>query len=146
MADLVFMIVWFCPNSPVATFHVLIGPPNRKRFARLEPRIFAVIKCKPAFGRRSTKGAAVGIILEPQSFEGAEKLGRYQLDNEAILVAVFLGGNDLCVNRCHTASRSNRSMIVAQEGLFRLLRSFDRFRRRFPRLPRLAERLMSGRR
>ena len=106
MADLVFMIVWFCPNSPVATFHVLIGPPNRKRFARLEPRIFAVIKREPAFGERRTKGAAIGIFLEPQPFERPLKLGRQQFDNEAILVAVFLGGYDLCVNRCHTGSHS----------------------------------------
>jgi len=143
-AHLVFMIVWFCPNSSVATLHVLVGPPKRKRFARLESRIFPVIKCKPAFGQRSTKRAAIGIILEPQSFERAEKLGRYQLDNEAILVAVFLGGNDFCVNRCHTANRFSPS--VAQESLSRLLRSFDRLRRRFPRLPGRPERLMSGRR
>ena len=92
------MIVWFCPNSSVASCHVLIDPPKRKRFAGIESRILAVIKCEPAFGQRSTERAAVGIILEPQSFERAEKLGRYQLDNEAILVAVFLGGNDFCVN------------------------------------------------
>jgi hypothetical protein len=44
---------------------VLIGPPKRKLPACLEHRIFAVSKRKPAFGQRSTKGAAIRIFLEP---------------------------------------------------------------------------------
>jgi hypothetical protein len=72
------------------TFHGLIGPPQRKRFPCLEPRIFPVVKCKPAFGERSAKGAAIGVFLEPQPFERPHKLGRHQLDNEAILIAEFL--------------------------------------------------------
>src|SRR5260221_14620525 len=73
------------------SFPILIGPPKRKRFPCLEPRIFAVIKCKPAFGERSPKGAAIGIFHEPQPFERAQKLGRHQFDYESILVAEFLG-------------------------------------------------------
>jgi len=77
MADLVFM-AQFCQTSSAANFHVLIGPPQRKRFADLEPRIFAVIKRQPALGERSTKGSAIGIFLEPQPFKRAPKLGRHQ--------------------------------------------------------------------
>jgi hypothetical protein len=45
--------------------NVLIGPPKRKLPGCLEHRIFALSKRKPAFGQRSTKGAAIRIFLEP---------------------------------------------------------------------------------
>src|SRR5258708_10800078 len=74
-------------------------------------------------GERSAKGAAIGFFAEPQPFERAQKLGRQQLDNEAILIAEFLGREDLGVNRCHTGRRSGPSKIVPEESLFRLIRS-----------------------
>ena len=87
----VFITVWLYRTFCFSRVHGLIGPPKRKRFPCLEPRIFPVIKCKPAFAERSAKGAAIGVFLEPQPFERAQKLGRHQFYNEPILVAVFLG-------------------------------------------------------
>jgi len=80
---------------------LLIGPPQRKRFTSLEAGVFAVIKRQPAFVNRSTKRAAVRIFLESQPFEWAQKLGRNQLDNEAILIAESLCRKDGRVYGCH---------------------------------------------